>query len=630
MRISLLLPLGLLGCSQQIAKSPSVEDDFSDTEEVEETEDNQDEENEEENEETPDTNEPEEEDDEEENEEEEDEEEVVEVISFDKVPLFDFPGIAWLHAVDLNNDGTDEYLVTSMSEGVGDWPTFIGAGAAYILSQTSDNSLGQDIGAWSATVAFDRTYEIDWPNDSSFFDVNNDGIKDWVIGTGFIPIPDGGITWMPGIEDTNGDLSFDMPDIIETPWTDRFYHKAYPVDMDNDGDMDFVTTNYKNAETDWLGNETAPGEAKLEWYENDGIPNQTSFTHHAIGDRGGALLALHDVDNDGDTDIIIPQFFNGASLIWMENPGSTTGSWTEHIINNNTGKGFDAELADMNGDGKMDIVYGNHNHQGSSNPEEQVMGIYWFEIPPAQELQNLDNWDAYMNVVFEGFYVDEPNVEQNGAPGVFHTGDVNGDGRMDVSVSGDGDDGMYVFIQEENGDFSEILVDSGQIMSGDHHMADFNNDGKMDYIWAIYGSLDLLSGQLEPASEINIYLQTVTTVTESDAPQYNGNLAFEITTSFGPDTCNGSVELAVTNNVISGTYQCSFGVIGAQNHEIRGTVDGNGNITGEIDVTTVFSSDLYSLEWTGTFDGTTIEGDTTSSGMLDTMAVDYTLQFSAQ
>ena len=129
MRISFLLPLGLLGCSQQIAKSPSVDDDVSDTEVVEETE----EETEEEESEVDPDEDPEEEE-EEETEEEETEEESVEVISFTKEPLFSFPGIAWIHAVDLNNDGTDEYLLTSMTEGVGDWPTFIGAGAAYILS----------------------------------------------------------------------------------------------------------------------------------------------------------------------------------------------------------------------------------------------------------------------------------------------------------------------------------------------------------------------------------------------------------------------------------------------------------------------------------------------------------------
>ena len=119
----------------------------------------------------------------------------------------------------------------------------------------------------------------------------------------------------------------------------------------------------------------------------------------------------------------------------------------------------------------------------------------------------LSNWDDYQHTVVEGFYVDEWNTEQNGAPGVCHAGDVNGDGRMDVSVAGDGDDGLYVYIQLEDGSFSEVLIDSGTVMSGDHHMTDLDGDGDMDFIWAIYGAMDLLSGQLSPQSEVNIYLQ---------------------------------------------------------------------------------------------------------------------------
>ena len=425
--------------------------------------------------------------------------------SFTKIELFtDMPGAAWLDKSDLDGDGFDEYLVTCISEGVGDWPTFIGAGAAYVVSRDGGAAAGE-IGTWSSEMIFNRNDEIDWPNDNSLLDVNNDGVKDWLIGTDFIPIPNGGIVWMEGyVED--GVQGFSAPAYVDTPWTDHFYHKAYPLDMDNDGDMDFVTTNYRNPETDWLGNELAPGIAKMEWFENNGIVGEASFTHHEIAERGGALLALHDIDGDGDQDIVAPQYFSGDALIWLENNGPDA-EWTEHTINATTGRGFDVELADMNGDGRLDILYGNHNHQGSTVPAEQTMGVYWFEIPPADELDGLDNWDSTMNVVVEGFYVDEEDVSQNGAPGVFHAGDADGDGLMDVSVSGDGDDGLYVFFQEEDGSFGEQLLDIGTIMGGDHIMSDLDGDGDMDFIWAIYGELDLFSGQIAPTSFVNIYLQ---------------------------------------------------------------------------------------------------------------------------
>ena len=325
------------------------------------------------------------------------------------------------------------------------------------------------MGLWSTETAFDRTFELDLPNDSSVFDVNNDGIDDWVIGTGFIPLPNGGITWMEGTITSAGNLAFDIPDIIPVPREDYFYHKAHPVDMDNDGDMDFVTTSYQNAETDWLGNVIAPGNMVLEWFENDGIPGVASFTPRTISANGGTLMALHDVDEDGDVDIILPQYFMGASLVWLENPSSATGTWTEHVINDNTYRGFDVVVTDMNNDGYEDIVYVNQQSPISTVPEEQTMGVYWFEIPPPETLDGLNNWNSTMNVVYEGFYVDETDPNRNGAPGIMHVGDVNNDGLQDISVSGDGDDGLYLFKQRQDQSFEEILIDTGTEMAGDHH-----------------------------------------------------------------------------------------------------------------------------------------------------------------
>ena len=78
---------------------------------------------------------------------------------------------------------------------------------------------------------------------------------------------------------------------------------------------------------------------------------------------------------------------------------------------------------------------------------------------------------------------------------------------MDISVSGDGDDGLYLFKQRSDQSFEEILIDTGTEMAGDHHMADLDGDGDMDFIWAIYGSQNIFNGQFEPQSEVNVYLQ---------------------------------------------------------------------------------------------------------------------------
>ena len=131
------------------------------------------------------------------------------------------------------------------------------------------------------------------------------------------------------------------------------------------------------------------------------------------------------------------------------------------------------------------------------------MGIYWWEIPPASEVRSISDWDATMNVVYEGFEIESPDVDAEGAPGVVHTGDVNGDGRMDVSASGDGDDGVYVFIQQADGTFVENVIDVGLTMAGDHVMTDLDQDGDMDFLWAVFGTTGLLGAE----STVYAYLQ---------------------------------------------------------------------------------------------------------------------------
>jgi|GEM_PF-1470085 len=78
--------------------------------------------------------------------------------------------------------------------------------------------------------------------------------------------------------------------------------KAFPSDLDHDGDVDIVASSYWS---DWV-----------KWFENDGSQN---FTEHSVGTglSGMKVAKPVDIDRDGDIDLLGTAFFNN-DIAWWE------------------------------------------------------------------------------------------------------------------------------------------------------------------------------------------------------------------------------------------------------------------------------------------------------------------------
>jgi len=114
-------------------------------------------------------------------------------------------------------------------------------------------------------------------------------------------------------------------------------------DLDDDGDLDVISCEF--------------GSSELNWHENlngDGVTWVTHSTSPGLGNPADAVA--HDVDVDGDLDIVVAGF---NRVTWLENrlSGPVT-TWLTHIIDDNVTATESVAVGDVDGDGQDEIVAG--------------------------------------------------------------------------------------------------------------------------------------------------------------------------------------------------------------------------------------------------------------------------------
>ena len=148
---------------------------------------------------------------------------------------------------------------------------------------------------------------------------------------------------------------------------------AEPVDLDGDGDLDIVVG--------------SRGEDRLVFFENVGN-RRLGFREHAIGINGataaGFNLEYADLNQDGRLDIIGAA--NGG-LFWFEQPERIDDEWNAHFIGRFTPDSMTGlEIADINGDGRLDVMGGSYSRgpredDGDVDENDALGRIGWFEHP---------------------------------------------------------------------------------------------------------------------------------------------------------------------------------------------------------------------------------------------------------
>ena len=279
------------------------------------------------------------------------------------------------------------------------------------------------------------------------------------------------------------------------------------MDVDDDGDPDWIGARYKPGLVFWL---ECPSNAQTEKWpyhlvhdeiigihglltgdvDQDGkldllansaqpvgrFPNSLAWLRVPSGPRTASRWELHilgqndapglshyfgfgDINGDGRPDAACaakggPQDESGQGnwFAWWEAPADPREPWKKHVVASNEPGATNIHPADVNGDGKVDLV-ASRGH---------ARGVIWFEAP---------HWDIRPV---------HPTIKE---PHCLAVADIDADGDVDVATCAFGDEVAAWFENDGHGSFKTHVLDQGQ-QAYDIRAIDMDVDGDLDLLVA--------------------------------------------------------------------------------------------------------------------------------------------------
>ncbi len=270
----------------------------------------------------------------------------------------------------------------------------------------------------------------------------------------------------------------------------------FTVDIDNDGDMDILSSSrYDN---------------KIAWYENiDG--NGTFGSQHVISTSATEARCVYscDIDGDGDNDVLSASTIDNK-IAWYENTDGNGTFGPQLIITTSASYPYSVYSCDIDGDGDNDVLststtsvdwYENIDGNGTFGSEQNITT----SVSGARSVSSCDIDGDGDNDVLSASYNDNDiawyeNTDGNGTFGIkqiisgsctfankVNFCDVDGDGDNDVLSASYS--GVYWYENTDGlGDFGSFQVISSANEAYSINPCDVDGDGDNDMIFTSYAT----------------------------------------------------------------------------------------------------------------------------------------------
>jgi len=172
------------------------------------------------------------------------------------------------------------------------------------------------------------------------------------------------------------------------------------------------------------------------WYEAPatGSLSEPWALHRDWNVHASIPILVRDLNGDGRNDVIIGHGHDYGLYWWEQRQPRSDGTltWSEHVIDDSFSQVHAIHFADLDGDGQDELIAGKrvlaHNGQDPGSSDPPFIAYYV--------------WNAGSNS-FQKHVIDEGRV---GGGLQIRTGDLNGDGRLDIAVAGKS--GTYILFNE--------------------------------------------------------------------------------------------------------------------------------------------------------------------------------------